>query len=243
MAYFRFHKSRSILPGVRVNISKSGPSLTVGPKGMKANIGPQGIRTAVGLPGSGLSAITQTSWKAMGRNPKAPSGKDGKVSDDLGQIVDAAMDGMTKSEQREFFIKCIQESTLAEVKNQQIAFQAHIDEHISEVDEGDKADIEDMRRIYVDTIATKEHEAQQEILLPLGLAALAGISMWVGVVQGNGWAIAGGLILFLAASVTKGGQRFWNGLLILMLGLMGLTIAAAIIGFATLIILALTGHL
>jgi uncharacterized protein DUF4236 len=57
MAYFHFHKSKGLLPGLRVNLSKSGPSLSLGPTGLKLNVGPQGVRTTVGLPGSGLSVI------------------------------------------------------------------------------------------------------------------------------------------------------------------------------------------
>lgn len=74
MAYFRFHKSLGILPGLRVNLSKSGPSLSVGPVGLRLNVGPQGIRTTAGLPGSGLSVINRKSWRSM-RAPRSASGE------------------------------------------------------------------------------------------------------------------------------------------------------------------------
>lgn len=51
----RFHKALSIIPGLRLNFSKSGSSLSVGGKGMTYNIGTKGTRATVGLPGSGLS--------------------------------------------------------------------------------------------------------------------------------------------------------------------------------------------
>ena len=52
---FRFRKSISIIPGVRLNISKSGFSTSVGRPGATVNIGKRGVRGTVGLPGSGLS--------------------------------------------------------------------------------------------------------------------------------------------------------------------------------------------
>jgi hypothetical protein len=63
---FRFHKSLSLLPGLRLNLSKSGPSVSVGGKGLSYNIGPKGSRQTVGLPGSGIS-YSETSRSATGK--------------------------------------------------------------------------------------------------------------------------------------------------------------------------------
>lgn len=52
----RFRKTLKIAPGVKVNISKSGPSLTLGPQGFTTTVGKQGVYQNIGLPGSGLSA-------------------------------------------------------------------------------------------------------------------------------------------------------------------------------------------
>lgn len=52
---FRFRKSISIIPGVRLNISKGGFSTSIGRPGATVNIGKRGVRGTVGLPGSGLS--------------------------------------------------------------------------------------------------------------------------------------------------------------------------------------------
>jgi hypothetical protein len=52
---FRFQKRISILPGVRINLSKSGASASVGPRGADVNIGRGGITTNAGIPGTGLS--------------------------------------------------------------------------------------------------------------------------------------------------------------------------------------------
>lgn len=52
---FRFRKSFKIMPGVRINLSKSGTSLSLGGKGLTHNISSKGSRTTIGLPGTGLS--------------------------------------------------------------------------------------------------------------------------------------------------------------------------------------------
>jgi hypothetical protein len=51
----RFQKRLSILPGVRVNLSKSGVSASVGPRGADINIGRHGVTANAGIPGTGLS--------------------------------------------------------------------------------------------------------------------------------------------------------------------------------------------
>lgn len=51
----RFRKSISILPGVRVNLSGSGASMSVGPRGASVSFGKRGTYANLGLPGTGLS--------------------------------------------------------------------------------------------------------------------------------------------------------------------------------------------
>lgn len=235
MAYFRFRKSRSILPGVRVNLSKSGPSVSVGPTGAKLNVGPRGSRVTVGLPGSGLS-LTQS----ISRTSVAKAGRKAKRST---KAVSAAMDGMTKDQQRELAAKCVMASSLADVKAQRDAFEAHLVDHAAEIEDGDLADIEQMRKVYAEAITLKEVQARRHVFLPLLLAALAGLAMWAGIAASSGWLIASSLGLLLSAASTEGGQRFLFGFIKLLLGLMGLFVAIAIIGAATLFILALTGNL
>ena len=52
---FRFRRTFKIAPGFHINLSKSGPSLSVGPRGAKYTIGPRGDRATIGIPGTGLS--------------------------------------------------------------------------------------------------------------------------------------------------------------------------------------------
>lgn len=51
----RIRKSFNLFPGVKVNMSKGGMSITVGRKGFHLNFSKRGVRQTVGLPGSGIS--------------------------------------------------------------------------------------------------------------------------------------------------------------------------------------------
>jgi hypothetical protein len=52
---FRFQKRIKLLPGVRLNVSKSGLSTSVGVTGARVTYGHGKKRTTVGVPGSGIS--------------------------------------------------------------------------------------------------------------------------------------------------------------------------------------------
>lgn len=71
---FRFFSRKKIFPGVTLNMSKSGPSLSFGPQGLKHTIGLGGRqRTTVGLPGTGLhySVLHGTDSKSRQTSTKA----------------------------------------------------------------------------------------------------------------------------------------------------------------------------
>ena len=55
----RFRRSFKIFPGVKVNVSKGGVSVSVGKPGAMLNFSKHGVRQTIGLPGSGVS---QTSY-------------------------------------------------------------------------------------------------------------------------------------------------------------------------------------
>jgi Protein of unknown function (DUF4236) len=63
---FRFYKSFKLFPGVRLNLSKSGISASVGIPGANVNFNSRGTRTTFGIPGSGLSHTTQKSFPKVG---------------------------------------------------------------------------------------------------------------------------------------------------------------------------------
>ena len=56
---FRFTKRIKVLPGITLNISKSGVSTSIGGRGARVTIGKRGARTTVGVPGTGLSYTQQ----------------------------------------------------------------------------------------------------------------------------------------------------------------------------------------
>ena len=53
----RFHRTIKIAPGVKLNLSKSGVSTSVGPKGIHFTFNKHGIRRSIGIPGTGLSEV------------------------------------------------------------------------------------------------------------------------------------------------------------------------------------------
>lgn len=55
MGAFRFRRTIKIAPGVRLNISKTGVSTSVGVRGANVTFGRRGTTSTVGIPGSGLS--------------------------------------------------------------------------------------------------------------------------------------------------------------------------------------------
>lgn len=65
---FRFRKTIKIAPGLKLNLSKSGISTSLGGKGLTANFSKRGIRGTVGLPGSGMSYST-----TVGKKPRRTS--------------------------------------------------------------------------------------------------------------------------------------------------------------------------
>jgi len=62
----RFQRRIKVLPGVRINLSKSGVGFSVGGRGAHIGIDSRGRRyTSVGLPGTGVS------WREYGHKPPA----------------------------------------------------------------------------------------------------------------------------------------------------------------------------
>jgi Protein of unknown function (DUF4236) len=51
---FRFYRRVSLIPGLRLNASRSGLSLSIGGRGAWYTVGARGRRVSLGLPGTGL---------------------------------------------------------------------------------------------------------------------------------------------------------------------------------------------
>ena len=56
-----FRKRIKIAPGININLSKSGASLSVGPRGAKVNFGKRGTYVTTGIPGTGIYSRTKIS--------------------------------------------------------------------------------------------------------------------------------------------------------------------------------------
>ncbi len=67
---FRFRRTVKLLPGVRLNLSRSGVSTTVGVRGASVTVGKKGTYANVGLPGSGVSYRTRIDGE--GHEQQAP---------------------------------------------------------------------------------------------------------------------------------------------------------------------------
>ncbi len=75
---FRFQRRIRLLPGVRINLSKSGVSTSIGGRGAWLTVGRRGTRATVGLPGTGLSYTTNSRSRAAPTSgtPTAPLADD-----------------------------------------------------------------------------------------------------------------------------------------------------------------------
>jgi len=69
---FRFSRRISLFKGVRLNLSKSGTSVSVGSRGGWLTFGKKGTRATVGIPGTGMS------WSEKIEEP-APEGQQPSV--------------------------------------------------------------------------------------------------------------------------------------------------------------------
>jgi hypothetical protein len=67
----RFQRHLSVFPGLRLNLSKTGVSLSIGHRGFWYTIGPKGQRATIGLPGTGVS-YTTTYRQGHPHGPAAP---------------------------------------------------------------------------------------------------------------------------------------------------------------------------
>eukprot|EP00456_Euglypha_rotunda_P080002 TRINITY_DN7721_c0_g2_i2.p1 TRINITY_DN7721_c0_g2~~TRINITY_DN7721_c0_g2_i2.p1 ORF type:complete len:318 (+),score=41.12 TRINITY_DN7721_c0_g2_i2:1271-2224(+) len=69
----RFRKSIKLAPGIRMNLSGSGTSWTLGPRGASIGIGKRGTFLNTGIPGTGISSRTRLSGSSA--TPRALSSR------------------------------------------------------------------------------------------------------------------------------------------------------------------------
>ena len=70
---FRFFRRFRVAPGITMNLSKSGPSLSFGPRGAKLTLGSKGMRRTLGLPGTGFYYTEHSPWSSSGGRRRASS--------------------------------------------------------------------------------------------------------------------------------------------------------------------------
>lgn len=61
---FRFYRRVPIIPGVRLNLSKGGASVSLGGPGAHVTFGRHGVRQTVGIPGTGMYYTHQSGRKS-----------------------------------------------------------------------------------------------------------------------------------------------------------------------------------
>lgn len=74
----RFRRSLRLAPGLHLNLSKSGVSLSAGPRGATASVGRRGVHGNVGIPGTGFYARQKLS-SGISRTPSQPAISAGSV--------------------------------------------------------------------------------------------------------------------------------------------------------------------
>jgi hypothetical protein len=62
MGQLRFFRRVQLAPGLRLNLSKGGASVSLGVRGAHVTVGRTGIRRTVGLPGSGMFYTSHQGW-------------------------------------------------------------------------------------------------------------------------------------------------------------------------------------
>ena len=70
---FRFQKRVKLMPGLSINLSRSGISTSVGVKGARITMGHGKTRTTLGIPGTGISHTTITPTTSASPPRSAPA--------------------------------------------------------------------------------------------------------------------------------------------------------------------------
>lgn len=66
----RFKKSVKIMPGVKLNVSKSGIGVSAGVKGARISVNSKGrVTRTTGIPGTGISSVTTTNLNSKKVRP------------------------------------------------------------------------------------------------------------------------------------------------------------------------------
>src|SRR6478672_12337472 len=69
---WRFRKSFKVIPGLRLNLSRSGLSASIGGAPLTLNVGPHGFSGTESIPGTGISYREHVSFAQPGHQPSVP---------------------------------------------------------------------------------------------------------------------------------------------------------------------------
>lgn len=93
---FRFQRRIKIMPGLTLNLSKSGLGLSAGVRGARMSIGSRGVHSHVGLPGTGLAYRKQHQLNQDGRTRQSrQTYSSGAMMDDTVTICADSQTGQT----------------------------------------------------------------------------------------------------------------------------------------------------
>ena len=106
MALF-FRKRIKILPGVTLNLSKSGVSATVGRKGASVSVGKRGTYLNAGLPGTGIYSRTRLDKPAGRRRSAGKTNAEIEAPEQTDPVTESAARAPGGLESAVALLKCI----------------------------------------------------------------------------------------------------------------------------------------
>lgn len=176
----RFRKSIKIMPGVRINLSKSGISTTIGPRGASINIGKNGTYLNTGIPGTGLYMREKI---GEGRNQARPrqSSSTNKGNDpefirkyELYKPISLKINNTGKIEiidkndeliTDELFLKKIQATDFYKIQKEQLISQwREKSEQLYQKSQGDIAELVNIHQYSFPVKTLKEYEDMLSVL-------------------------------------------------------------------------------
>lgn len=140
---FRFRRTIKVLPGIRLNLSRSGVSLSAGVRGASVTVGKGGVHANVGLPGTGLSYRTRIDPKSntllSGRKSSDPHSTETNVlidldashkliiTDDHGQALTETLQRQVRRDYKDAILSLLEQSCERLNEPLQAAADLHLD--------------------------------------------------------------------------------------------------------------------
>jgi hypothetical protein len=87
MGYIRMFRRVRLAPGISLNLSGSGPSLSFGVHGAHLTVGRAGVRQTVGIPGTGIFYTNHEGWQSGVHSSPSVHGNEGSGSAAVAVVV------------------------------------------------------------------------------------------------------------------------------------------------------------